>query len=232
MNVCALTPTGMRPEGMALLGEYINAQTYSGALTWVIVDDCEPATRVPKMRDMFHVKHLRPNWRWRPGLNTQAQSMALGLRDINDATVFVLEDDDIYLPTYIETMLTAIENHELIGERVSRYYNVATCRWRTLKGHHHASMSSTVCRGRALEHMKTVCSRGRKTMLDVTLWKTFAGDKALLSTSNVIGIKGLPGRPGVGVGHRRNFGFADDGRKLHEWAGEYANNYGIFREAA
>jgi hypothetical protein len=233
MSVFALTPTGMRPEGLALLGEYVNAQNYAGPLTWIIVDDCDPQTRIPKTRTLFHVEHVRPDWRWRPGMNTQVASMNAGLKLVPDnATLFVLEDDDIYLPGYIQTMLDAIDNAELVGEIDSQYYNVATGKCRVLKGKYHASLAATVCRGKALASLKILCESSIQRMLDVTLWKTFKGKKQLLSDNHVIGIKGLPGRAGIGVGHRNNFGSVDIDDTLKLWAGQYAENYRIFLRAA
>jgi hypothetical protein len=233
MNVYALTPTGLRPEGMALLGEYLAAQTYSGALVWVIVDDCDPETRVPSMPSNIEVVRTRPSWRWQRGMNTQVQSMSFGLREVpDDAVLFVLEDDDIYLPNYIDTMLNAIENHDLIGEIDSRYYNVATGNWRVLKGRFHASLAATVCCGDGLAALREICASKIDRMLDVKLWKTFEGNKQLLTDQNVVGIKGLPGRPGIGVGHRDHFGSVDIDDTLRRWAGDYADNYQVFRRAA
>jgi hypothetical protein len=231
MNVWAVTPTGARPQGLALLGQYISAQTYTGPLTWVIVDDCEPASPIPEVRDGIRVKVLRPSWRWKPGQNTQAKAMLAGVAGVpSGATLFILEDDDIYMPRYMETMLAT--RADLVGEKDSRYYNVASGRWRVLPSRKHASMAATVCRGDALHALKVLLSSGQKRMLDVMLWKTFAGSKAFLPAANVIGIKGLPGRPGIGVGHRRNFGVTDNGTKLREWAGNYADNYAAYRVAA
>ncbi len=90
MNVYVLTPTGARPEGLALLGEYLNAQTYEGPLTWVVVDDCDPATRIPTMRRGVDIVVVRPDWRWAPGMNTQAACMGRGLEEVpEDAVLFV-----------------------------------------------------------------------------------------------------------------------------------------------
>jgi hypothetical protein len=229
--IYAVTPTGSRPEGMALLGEYINAQNYRGDITWIVVDDCDPATPLPTMRKGIDVVSIRPNWRWKPGDNTQVKSMAAGLDLVpEDATLFIFEDDDIYLPNYVTTMLA--QSAELVGERDARYYNVASGQWRVLRGKFHASLASTVCSGSALTLLKKLCASGMKKMLDVNLWKTFDGSKMLLSEHNVVGIKGLPGRPGIGVGHRRNFGSVDIDDRLRVWAKDYADNYEIFREAA
>lgn len=232
-NVYALTPTGCRPEGLSLLGEYLNNQTYQGKLSWIIVDDCDPATRIPKVRADIDVIVIRPTWRWHPGANTQIACMRAGLREIpDDAVLFILEDDDIYLPPYIETALRVIGRAELVGEIDSRYYNIATDHWKILKGRFHSSLASTACRGAALKLLKELCDGRLQKMLDINLWRQFAGEKRLMNTQNVVGIKGLPGRPGIGVGHRRSFGTRDIGNQLKKWAGEISENYVIFRGAS
>jgi hypothetical protein len=233
MNVVAITPTGHRPEGMALLAEYLNAQTYDGPMLWVIVDDCDPVTRVPRVRDGIRTALVRPRWRWSAGSNTQAASMVEGLRMATEKhRVLVLEDDDVYLPDHIENTLSALNSADLVGERESRYYNVSSRRYRTLPGSYHASMCSVGLKGEAVDHLRQIC-RSNKTRLDMLLWKTFRGTSRLLDTNNVVGIKGMPGRSGIGVGHRSNFGKPDPhGMKLQEWIGRYANNYSVFREAA
>lgn len=228
----AITPTGGRPEGLALLFEYVAAQTYDGPLVWIIVDDCEPATRISRVRPGIDLEVVRPSWRWRAGMNTQAASLSTALALVpDDASLFVFEDDDIYLPAYCSTALRALEGADLVGERVSRYYNVRTRRWRALAGRFHASLASTACRGDALALFRRVCASSA-TMIDVTLWRTFDGAKSLRDTGDVIGIKGLPGRAGIGIGHREGFGTRDDGCTLSSWAGPYARNYDVFGEAA
>jgi len=231
VSICAISPTGGRPEGFALLAEYINAQSYSGPLTWIIVDDVDPTTYIPKMREGIDVVVIRPDWRWEPGMNTHARNMEKALDNVpSDAVCFVFEDDDIYLSGYIEAMIESISDSELIGEIDSRYYNVVTGKHRTLYGRYHCSLASTVCRGDALQAFRDMCETGIKKMLDVTFWKNFKGKKKLLKTRNAIGFKGLPGRAGIGIGHNRHFGSVDINDTLRVWAGDYAANYDIFRE--
>jgi hypothetical protein len=128
-----LTPTGGRPEGLALLAGYLNTQTWQGAARWLVVDDCDPATPAPLVRAGIEVEVMRPAWRWQPGMNTQATCMAAGLSCIEPGdTCIVLEDDDAYLPGHVAGVLAALERAELAGERVARYYNVATGRCREI----------------------------------------------------------------------------------------------------
>ena len=231
-NYFAITPTGCRPEGLSLLGEYLDTQTVSAPVIWIIVDDCDPQTRVPRTRAGITVELVRPDWRWKPGQNTQAACMAEGLKLVGfEDRVVVLEDDDVYLPEHVGNVLRSLERVDLVGERDSRYFNVATGRWRVLPGRYHASMASVGTKGRATAYLQEVCEAGGK-MLDAKLWRSFAGSKLLLDTHNVVGIKGLPGRPGIGIGHRDNFGSPDANGTLRTWIGDYADNYEIFRRAA
>lgn len=229
--LCLLTPTGGRPEGLALLASYLAAQTYRGPARWIVVDDCDPASPVPVAREGITVEFIRPRWRWAPGMNTQAASMDAGLSAVPaGATLIVLEDDDAYLPDHIATVLAALERADLVGERVARYYNVATGRYRALPGTFHASLASTACRGEAMALLKRLCSEGSRR-IDMDLWREYPGRKALLESGNVIGVKGLPGRGGIGVGHRDTFGDPDPaGEVLAEWLGaERAEAYEAFR---
>lgn len=215
-----ITPTGKRPEGIALLAGYLNAQSYTGPAVWIVVDDCDPATPMPPLRQDFSLLKIRPGWRWSPGMNTQAASMADGLRFVpNGATLLIMEDDDAYLPEHIATMLSGLQRADLVGEKVARYYNVATRRYKELPSERHASLASTACRGAALAMLRKVCATGSRR-IDMDLWHDFPGRKQLLHTANVVGIKGMPGRAGIGVGHLLNFGKPDrHGEVLREWLG-------------
>jgi hypothetical protein len=227
-----LTPTGSRPGGLALLAGYLSAQTWKGAARWVVVDDCDPPTPVPRVRAGIEVEVVRPAWRWLPGMNTQAACMAAGLSciELGDSCI-VLEDDDAYLPGHVANVLQALESAELAGERVARYYNVATGRCREIPGQFHASLASTAVRGRALAMLREVCAADSRR-IDMDLWRGFSGTKALLNTSNVVGIKGMPGRGGIGVGHRDTFGDPDpSGQVLAEWLGAGAEAYRRYRRA-
>jgi hypothetical protein len=221
-----ITPTGGREEGLRLLAGYLNAQTYAGPITWVVVDDCDPVTEIPPMRPGIAVVSVVPDWTWKPGDNTQSRCMAEALAHCqDDAVVVVMEDDDAYLPGHIENVVGALGSANLVGERVSTYYNVATRRWRLLPGRYHASLCSVACKGSALAMLREICAVGSRT-IDMDLWKRYRGPSKLLETRNVVGIKGLPGRAGIGVGHRQTFGDPDpEGAVLKKLLGPMADQY-------
>lgn len=224
--IYVITPTGGREEGLCLLAGYLNAQTYAGPITWVVVDDCEPMSDIPVMRPGITVVSVVPDWTWKPGDNTQSRSMDEALAHCpDDAVVVVMEDDDAYLPGHLANVVGALAGANLAGERVSTYYNVATRRWRLLPGRWHASLCSVACKGSALALLREICATGSRT-IDMDLWKRYRGPSQLLETRNVVGIKGLPGRAGIGVGHRQTFGDPDhDGAVLTKLLGPMADQY-------
>ena len=221
-----ITPTGGRVEGMELLAQYLDAQTYKGPATFLVVDDCDPATPLPDSR--FAVEVLRPSWRWQKGDNTQCQSMALALDQVGDNdTVLIIEDDDAYLQNHIEATLHELETVELVGEKVARYYNVYTRRHQTMSQSNHATLASTGMRGNALKLLREICDRPTRS-IDINLWHEFHGPKSLTENANVVGIKGLPGRGGIGIGHKAGFGQPDMTNTLRQWLGARSENYTKF----
>lgn len=228
-----LTPTGDRPECFALLSEYIAAQTYAEPMTWIIVDDGDVKTRIHRMPANIEICTVYPPWRSSKDGNTQARNMVAGMKDVPaDASLLIMEDDDVYLPGHIENIVAALVSHNLVGERVSCYYNVATGRHRTLRGSAHASMASVGARGDALAMLRAICV-AQTSALDITLWRRFGGAKKLLDTQNVVGVKGMPGRGGIGIGHRQFFGTADQDDMLAQWIGkDRAEAYTPFRRLA
>lgn len=230
-----LTPTGGRPEAFALLVRYIVTQNYRDEMHWVVVDDCEPETKMPE-RLPWHIRVelVRPQWRWQPGVNTQAACLMVGLAHVpEDARLLIIEDDDVYLPQHVANMAGALEHYELVGEQVAKYYNIATQRQRSIPSARHASLASTGVRGGALSALRAIVGGGSTTKgIDFKLWQSYKGRKRLLDTQNVIGIKGLPGRAGIGVGHRATFGTPDNADVLGSWIGKHrAARYDQFRGA-
>ncbi len=205
--VYLITPTGDRPECFKLLTKYVLEQTYQDPIVWVIVDDGKVPLEIPvEVPSHIALDVVRPKHSLSKNSNTQAANMLSGLERVQEgAPALIFEDDDIYLPGHITNVVAALEAYDLVGERVSRYYNVATKRYRERSEVWRASMCSTGVKGSAFEALYEICAT-HLSCLDVHLWFNYKGSKKLLNTRNVIGIKGMPGRRGIGTGHESSFG--------------------------
>ncbi len=202
------------------------AQDYTGQVRWVVVDDGPVAQPVSFCRPSWSLEVVRPVPYWTPGQNTQARNLLAGLAVIKpDARVAVIEDDDWYAPDWLTHVASQLERAELVGECRARYYNITLHRGRQLSNTGHASLCSTAVRGRALAGLREACRRAPK-FIDLDLWRQ-PRSRLLFGGHRVVGIKGLPGRCGIGMGHRDDFRGAEDqtGALLREWVGPDAELY-------
>ena len=221
-----LTATGERPQAWAICERLMMAQDYARPVRWVIVDDGLQAQPVTFQRAGWDLVIVRPEPYWQAGQNTQARNLRAGLAVIAaDARVVVFEDDDWYAPDWLTTADAMLDKAELVGEPQARYYNVAMRKGRQLSNNAHASLCSTAMRGDALRLFRDVCQDKHK-FIDMELWKR-ARSRHLFAGHRVVGIKGLPGRSGIGMGHAGGFVGQDDptGALLREWVGEDARYY-------
>lgn len=215
-----LIATGARPEAWAISEKLLARQTYTGPARLVVVDDGPTAQPVALQRAGWDIEVVRPEPYW-SGANTQARNLAAGLAVIPaDARVVMWEDDDWYAPEWLQTVAGWLESAELVGESHARYFNVATGRGHAMRNAKHASLCSTACRGSALGAFRQAVKR-RQTFIDVDLWRAHCA-KALYDSRLTVGIKGLPGRGGIGAGHRTTFG---QPMNLADWIGEDAALY-------
>lgn len=217
-----LTVTGERPKAFALCEEWMRRQTYTGQVRWVIVDDgrTEQKINFQPERGTWHIEVYRPDTPWQPGQNTQARNLLLGLFVIhNHENLVIIEDDDYYAPDWLETVERELEKAELVGETNARYYNLNKRMGREMENFRHSSLCSTAMRGQAIETFRSVCRPGIQ-FIDHILWQAHSNQR-LFKGHRVVGIKGLPGRQGIGMGHDKKFtGIRDNGGKLlTEWIG-------------
>lgn len=219
-----LTATGARPEAFALCERWMAAQTYEGAVTWFIVDDGPEPT--PITRSRWPQVVIRPAPFWKPGQNTQARNLLKGIDAIDPRSpVVIIEDDDYYAPDWLAYVASQLERAELVGECRARYYNLALRKGRQLPNVQHASLCSTAMQGRAIGTFRKVCEE-RGKFIDLELWRRHKS-RHLFTGNRVVGIKGLPGRGGIGMGHREDFRgeFDPDGALLRQWIGDDARAY-------
>lgn len=219
-----LTATGCRPEAWAICAQLAANQDYQGPVRWVIVDDGpEPQPYADCV--WLDIEIIRPEPFWKPGQNTQARNLAAGLERIgDDEQVIIWEDDDYYASGYLSAVAEWLSgDNELVGESHARYYNVATGKGKRNTNSGHASLCSTAMKGEALSYFRR-CVEAADTFIDINLWRGFKGRKKLYQADYVVGIKGLPGRAGIGVGHRPHWGEPMDPRP---WLGADASLYGL-----
>lgn len=221
-----LTATGARPAAWALCERWMARQDYTGPVRWIIVDDGPEPQPVTFRRDGWQLVLVRPSPHWAPGQNTQARNLLKGLAAVDPADrLVIIEDDDWYAPDWLTTVAAELQHAELVGEHRARYYNVQQRCGRQLVNTGHASLCSTAMRGSALQDFADAC-RARPKFIDLELWRLARG-RRLFGGHRVVGIKGLPGRGGIGMGHDPEFsGEADaNGALLRDWVGEDAEVY-------
>lgn len=221
-----LTATGARPAAWALCERWMARQDYAGPVRWIIVDDGPEPQPVTFRRDGWQLVLVRPSPHWAPGQNTQARNLLKGLAAVGpEERLVIIEDDDWYAQDWLTTVATELQHAELVGEHRARYYNVEQRRGRQLANTGHASLCSTAMRGSALRDFADAC-RSQPKFIDLELWRR-PRDRRLFGGHRVVGIKGLPGRGGIGMGHDPDFkGEADPcGSLLRDWIGEDAEVY-------
>ena len=228
MTLTLLTATGARPEAWAICEQLMLRQTYAGPVHWIVVDDCEVAQPVTFERDRWSMSIIRPTPAWKPGENTQARNLRAGMELVRHTDrLVIIEDDDCYTPQYLDTVSKWLDRYDLVGESYARYYNVRTKACQQLRNDRHASLCATAMKGEAIKAFRVELMR-TETFIDVNLWRNFRGPSVLNATDFVTGIKGLPGRGGIGMGHRPDFKGQIDasGSILRQWTGA---NSGLYR---
>jgi hypothetical protein len=209
-------------------------QTYKGNVVWIIVDDCYPVTteKVPdNFRDNWTVIKIYPDSIWLPGQNTQARNISEGLNALKDfkdiEAIFIIEDDDYYKPIYLERMMANFSNYSLIGERNTIYYNVCYRRHVTNPNTAHASLFQTAFRPELLPLFEE-CLPNK--FIDSVIWQRATNKHLFYENDLAIGIKGLPGRGGIGAGHIKAFVMREDRdlMYLRSLLGNDVSNYEMY----
>jgi len=201
MTLNLLTPTGARPEAFANCVKHMKAQTYDGPVRWVIVDDGPEPMKTPSVND-WEIVHARPEPFWKPGQNTQARNLREGLAHINpNGPLVIIEDDDEYAPWWLDKCAEWLKHHDLVGEAPSIYRHLNGAE-KNMHNYEHASLCATAMKGDMIKKFKRILMNYEKG-IDYNLWKQHKRfGKIYPQNGGVTGIKGYPGRPGIGMGHK------------------------------
>jgi len=227
MSILLITPTGGRQSQINLCANWMKNQTYTGKVTWVIVDDCDPRTTdfIPDdFKENWTIIKEHPIPLWQPGLNTQGRNISVGINiaeslpDIE--AIFIIEDDDYYKPIYLERMMLRLPGHNVIGEQNTIYYNVFHRRYLPMHNMQHASLFQVAFTPEVVPVFRKCYA---EKFIDAHFFMLLTGAGAGIGTQNshytsllqnarvnlfqennlAVGIKGIGGRQGIGGGHTR-----------------------------
>jgi len=232
-GVSVITPSGGRPFAFSLCHLYVKrmADLHDGEIQWIVVDDCNPIEVERLESDSIEINRVFPRPLWQAEHNTLARNLLAAIPLIKHPKIIIIENDDWYSPVYLKQMIESLEVAEVVGEVPSYYYHIPGKRYRNMDNVFHASLCQTALRATALPILQTICETGA-SFIDVRFWKECLNRKlsnVMLRTRNCIGTKGLPGRPGIGAGHRLSHGANwrpdPDLNVLRSWIGEDVQFY-------
>ncbi len=217
-----ITLTCDQPIGFGLCERYMARQTWPlERVQWIVVDDGEePAT--PTLGQTY-VRRVR-----RPG-QVGAESFCLNLLSalplVKGSHVAFIEHDDWYAPTYLEAAMAQFRASTImVGDDEQRYFHVGRREWRTFNNIG-ACLCQTVIRRDQVgyfQRMVEICLARKAYGVDAQFWRSHPRAKWQINRSKtVVGIKGLPGRPGLGLGHRPDQKWNADPTcaQLQKWIG-------------
>ena len=224
--ITLITATGGRHKAFALCEKYMHRQTFLrdkmlDDIQWIVIDDFSVPTEVTLGQEYF-----RGPKDWREGLNTQRLNMDYAIPLIQGERVFVIEDDDWYHPDYLAMMNSLLDYVPIVGEANAHYYHIESSSYKDMLNFQHASLCSTAFRKELIPMFEEAVNSG-ELWFDITLWRYVQKKRVphILTCPSIpfcVGIKGMPGRFGIGTGHKPT-GFTMDTSnfgKLREWIGD------------
>lgn len=206
-KVTVITPTGDRPECFTLLRKWMAKQTRKPD-QWIVVDDGKiPYGYIPE------AMIIRREPQNDDPLCTLGKNLEVACAYVEHDKVLIMEDDDWYGQKYIATIAKLLDDHELVGIWGTKYYDPAMPGYRNMGRNDHAAMSMTgMCKSFLPQLLKAIPPDGNTpdVSIDLRLWWNHSEGKGHLIPGEDkrlhVSIKGMPGRPGAGMGHdRQNF---------------------------
>ncbi|WP_281890303.1 glycosyltransferase family 2 protein [Paenibacillus sp. YYML68] len=107
--VSVIVPTYNRPGALCELLEALSRQTYSHMHIYIVNDAGEPVDAVVELYPELTVTVLNME---RNARHVHARNRALA--EVKSEYIMLCDDDDLLLPTHLETMLEAIADYDLV----------------------------------------------------------------------------------------------------------------------
>jgi hypothetical protein len=190
---------------------------------WIVVDDFETPTPC-NLGQMV----IRRQPFWKPGEMTLPLNILTALPWVRGEYILIVEDDDWYNPDYIRIMVDRLQNYDLVGGGIAHYYNVSTFRHIIHGNTLNASLCETGFRRSVMDSIEScIQSHINEMYVDGYIWDLPLNKLVFNDSVNCIGIKGMPGRGGLGHGHLIDFGYLDSTPfdTLQKWIGDDVKYY-------
>jgi hypothetical protein len=238
MRVTLLTPTGDRQEAFALCERWMMRQTRQPD-EWIVVDDGVTPTECTCGQTIIRRGPPPPNAMPMDLLPANIRAAALG-GHIKPGVIVFVEDDDWYNPRHVEMAAQAIEDgYDLAGEVDGVYYHVRAGKWAVPDAKHNAALARTAVNSDWFLSLPKSYFYANCVYMDARMWseKNFPGRRLLHrpfgERHSVVGMKGMPGRAGLSMGHDPNVAAYrpdPDGSVLRDWVGDDAEVYLRYRK--
>jgi hypothetical protein len=223
-GITLITPSGERYEAIERTIYYINRQTYNGPLQWILSDDSSIHYNISKPDNVQHFSHILRTY---PGNKSDSfrGNVIVALPLVLFDRIIIIEDDDWYSQNYIKEYAARLDSYQLVGEGPARYYNVKNQSYRILGNNKRASFCQTGLQSKIIEKLFVSCQKD-SAFVDARLWNKDVRKFIFQDKANCIGIKGMPGRPGIGMGHRcKSFTKDKEWKTLENWIGKEDTEY-------
>ena len=223
-GITLITPTSDRPAAFALCEHWMQramAQISDIPMQWIVADDGDVPANCT-----LNQQHLRRT----PNVNSAESfrgNLLNALQQVEQEWVLFIEDDDWYAEQYLASMMQWLQGDvKIAGEAMAKYYNIQQRRFHHCRNRRHASLCQTGIHHSLVPWLTRLLQRPSDDVyIDIALWRNGARrqQKHLARTTSLcIGMKGLPGKTGIGIGHRLDRQRDNDpqGKVLEQWIGK------------
>jgi len=215
--ITVITPTGDRPLAFWLCQIWMKQQTVIPD-QWIVVDDGVQLRDDLRVGSFTRVR--RPPKEDGVTRHTLLDNLRAAIPFVAGDKILIWEDDEYYSPEYIERMSEWLDQYELVGIGNSRYYHIGSLGYHVHQNQKHASLAQTGFRISMLPEFESLLG-GRDNFLDIPLWKSNAAKRIYTDDPPLyVGIKGMPGRNGIGAGHNPKYCYRKhdgDFHVLRQW---------------
>ena len=206
MNTTIITPTGDRLISFNLCCEWITRQTVKN-FQWVVVDDgnisMEPILETFPLVFEYIRREPQPD----DPKHTLNLNMLEAFKHVEGDIVLIMEDDEYYHPQYIERMSQHLKHTDLAGSNISRYYHLPSGGLFIDRNNNFCSLSQTGFKSTLFPFVKELLLTDPQ-YLDYQIWMNATGVIARIFDDSreplTVGMKSMPGRPGIGIGHKES----------------------------